>query len=72
MNWKITSLGDNSFDFGGIDFEFGGLRPLASTSVESHNFLITLSGGIDFFPHISNSMLKNVNGINHLIENLPL
>jgi len=26
-------------DFGGIDFEFGGLSPLASTSVEKcHNF----------------------------------
>jgi len=35
---KIDFMGRLELDFGGIDCEFGGLRPLASTSVEKcHN-----------------------------------
>jgi len=41
-------MGRLELDFGGIDCEFWGLSPLASTSVEKcDNFLITSSSGID-------------------------
>jgi len=36
---KNDFMGRLELDFGGIDCEFGGLRPLASTSAEKcHNF----------------------------------
>ena len=48
---KNYFMGRLELDFGGIDCEFAGLSPLASTSVEKcHNFfLITWSSGIDVF-----------------------
>jgi len=59
---KNDFMGRLELEFGGIECEFGGLNPLASTSVEKcHNFLITWSSGIDvFFLHISNPVSKNV------------
>ena len=59
---KNDFMGRLELDFGGIDCEFGGLSPFASTSVEKcHNFfLITWFSGIDVFLHISNSVSKNV------------
>jgi len=48
---KNDFTGRVELDFGGIDFEFGRLSPLASTSVE-HSFtpfLMTWSCGIDVF-----------------------
>jgi len=63
-------------DFGGIDWEFGGLSPLASTSVEKcHNFFfITWSSGIDVFSssHQQSSVEKCETVFKDLIENLPL
>ena len=62
-------------DFGGIDCEFEGLSPCASTSVEKcHNFfLITWSSGIDFFSsHQQSSVEKCETVFKDLIENLPL
>jgi len=48
---KNDFTGRQEVDFGGIDCEFGGLSPLASTSVEKcHNvFSVTWSSGIDVF-----------------------
>jgi len=38
---KNDFMGRLELDFGGIDCEFGGLSPLASTSVEKcHNFCL--------------------------------
>jgi len=38
MNWKMTLLEGLELEFGSIDCEFGGLGPLAPTSVEQcHN-----------------------------------
>jgi len=52
-------MGRLELDVGGIDCEFGGLGPLASTSVEKCH-LTTWSSGIDVFFHISNPVSKNV------------